>query len=181
MLAFAIDNRAPATVVLITGDRDFAYAISLLKLRGYNTLVVVPFAAHASLKMQANKVLQWQGEVLGCMELQSEKSQALDGPPSKITQIEPTSYLNWEASRSPSETMIDSVTSESSKATCCIPQTPVSPLPTHRRTLSEAGRKWPNSPTSSSRNSSTTIEIRYTAPFGSAASPSSVQVIELIC
>ncbi|KAF9533387.1 hypothetical protein CPB83DRAFT_471557 [Crepidotus variabilis] len=30
MLAYAIDTPSPATVVIITGDRDFAYALSIL-------------------------------------------------------------------------------------------------------------------------------------------------------
>ncbi|KAG1732621.1 NYN domain-containing protein [Suillus paluster] len=36
MLAFAIDNPSPATIILIAGDRDYAYAISTLRLRQYN-------------------------------------------------------------------------------------------------------------------------------------------------
>lgn len=74
MLAFAIDNPSPATVVLITGDRDFAYAASLLRLRGYAVIVIVPPPVHMSLKMQATKVHDWQRDVLGLAELHREKT-----------------------------------------------------------------------------------------------------------
>lgn len=74
MLAFAIDNPSPATVVLITGDRDFAYAASLLRLRGYAVIVIVPPPVHMSLKMQATKVHDWQRDVLGLAELRREKA-----------------------------------------------------------------------------------------------------------
>lgn len=66
MLSFAIDNPAPASVVLITGDRDFAYAVSTLKLRGYTVVLVAPHVcAHASLKAQASVLYDWQDDVLG--------------------------------------------------------------------------------------------------------------------
>lgn len=66
MLTFALDNPPPATVVLITGDRDFAYAVSILKLRGYTLVVIAPqVCAHASLKAQASLLLDWQKDVLG--------------------------------------------------------------------------------------------------------------------
>ncbi|KAI0371739.1 DUF537-domain-containing protein, partial [Pilatotrama ljubarskyi] len=59
MLTYAIDNPAPATIVLISGDRDFVYAVSVLRLRRYRVVVVAPYTAHASLKSQASAVLDW--------------------------------------------------------------------------------------------------------------------------
>lgn len=46
MLAHALDNPAPSTIVLITGDRDFAYVFSVLKLRRYRTILVTLPNAH---------------------------------------------------------------------------------------------------------------------------------------
>ncbi len=66
MLAFAIDHCAPATFILITGDRDFAYAAGILRLRGYEVIVVLPStASHVSLRVQASILFQWQRDVLG--------------------------------------------------------------------------------------------------------------------
>lgn len=64
MLAYAIDTPAPATVVLISGDRDFVYAVSVLRLRRYRVVVVAPPTAHISLISQASEVLDWDYEVL---------------------------------------------------------------------------------------------------------------------
>ncbi|KAI0637225.1 NYN domain-containing protein [Trametes polyzona] len=64
MLTYAIDNPAPATIVLISGDRDFVYAVSVLRLRKYRVVVVAPFAAHGSLKSQASVVLDWEADIM---------------------------------------------------------------------------------------------------------------------
>lgn len=64
MLTYAIDNPAPATVVLISGDRDFVYAVSVLRLRRYRVVVVAPYTAHASLKSQASTVLDWEADIM---------------------------------------------------------------------------------------------------------------------
>ena len=64
MLAHAIDNPAPSTVILISGDRDFVYAVSVLRLRKYRVVVIAPNAAHASLKTQASAVYEWPRHVL---------------------------------------------------------------------------------------------------------------------
>lgn len=64
MLTYAIDNPAPATVVLISGDRDFVYAVSVLRLRRYRVVVVAPYTAHASLKSQASAVLDWEADIM---------------------------------------------------------------------------------------------------------------------
>ncbi|CDO76527.1 hypothetical protein BN946_scf184750.g7 [Trametes cinnabarina] len=64
MLTYAIDNPAPATILLISGDRDFVYAVSVLRLRRYRVVVVAPFTAHASLKSQATVVLDWDADIM---------------------------------------------------------------------------------------------------------------------
>lgn len=64
MLAYAIDTPSPATVVVITGDRDFAYALSILKLRGYQIVLVTLPNAHVSLTAQSSIRYDWQNDVL---------------------------------------------------------------------------------------------------------------------
>ncbi|KAJ7632419.1 NYN domain-containing protein [Roridomyces roridus] len=58
MMAYAMDHPAPATLILISGDRDFAYAVAILRLRGYE-VVLISLAAHISLKSQASVCLDW--------------------------------------------------------------------------------------------------------------------------
>ncbi|KAI9566503.1 limkain-b1-type NYN domain-containing protein, partial [Boletus coccyginus] len=65
MLAFAVDHPSPATIVLIAGDRDYAYAISTLKLRKYQIILVVPSPnTSPSLESQASLVIDWGAAVL---------------------------------------------------------------------------------------------------------------------
>lgn len=63
-MAYAIDNPAPATIILISGDRDFVYAVSILCLRRYRLVLLAPSVAHGSLKAQASVVYAWPGDVL---------------------------------------------------------------------------------------------------------------------
>ncbi|KAL5511578.1 hypothetical protein ACEPAH_4795 [Sanghuangporus vaninii] len=60
MFAFALDNYTPTTIAIITGDRDFAYAVAVLRLRGYKVVIISPNAGHASLKVQADVLYDWQ-------------------------------------------------------------------------------------------------------------------------
>ncbi|CBQ67945.1 conserved hypothetical protein [Sporisorium reilianum SRZ2] len=66
LLAYAIDQPAPATVVLISGDRDFAYPLGILRNRGYNVVLVTPpIGAVPILEASANVVMSWRQDVLG--------------------------------------------------------------------------------------------------------------------
>lgn len=65
MLTYALDTPAPATIVLISGDRDFVYAVSVLRLRRYRVVLVAPQQTHNSLRSQATAVLDWSTDVLG--------------------------------------------------------------------------------------------------------------------
>jgi hypothetical protein len=67
MLAFANDHPPPATIVLIAGDRDYAYAVSTLRLRQYNVVLIVPPAPNIpqSLESQASVVVDWNFAILG--------------------------------------------------------------------------------------------------------------------
>ncbi|KAJ3828752.1 NYN domain-containing protein [Lentinula raphanica] len=67
MLAFAMDNPsgpATVTIMLISGDRDFAYALSTLQLRKYNIVVVAPSTIHASLRAQTSTFFDWDEKIL---------------------------------------------------------------------------------------------------------------------
>jgi hypothetical protein len=65
MLAFASDCDAPATIVLITGDSDFLYAVSTLRLRKYDIILLAsPQCSSPGLKHQASAVYDWPRAVL---------------------------------------------------------------------------------------------------------------------
>ena len=79
MLAFAMDNPPPATIVIITGDRDFAYATSILKMRGYKVIVIcAPHAAHASLKIRADGLFDWQKDVARMNDSEAARAHLVD-------------------------------------------------------------------------------------------------------
>ncbi|KAF7970757.1 hypothetical protein HWV62_23170 [Athelia sp. TMB] len=68
LMAFAIDNPAPATVILVSGDRDFAYAASVLRLRRYRVVIIAPANLHISLKAQASVFFDWNRDILDQVE-----------------------------------------------------------------------------------------------------------------
>ncbi|KAG6821157.1 hypothetical protein H0H93_005377 [Arthromyces matolae] len=65
ILAYAIDKPPPSTIILISGDRDFAYAVSILRLRRYKVAIISLPMVHLSLKVQASFFLDWTNDVLG--------------------------------------------------------------------------------------------------------------------
>ena len=68
MLAYAIDNPAPSTVVLISGDRDFAYALAMLRLRRYRVVLITLSNAHPSLRAQASLCFDWISDILEAID-----------------------------------------------------------------------------------------------------------------
>ena len=80
MLTYAIDNPAPATIVLISGDRDFVYAVSVLRLRRYRVVVVAPYTAHGSLKSQASVVLDWEADIMRKTSTRSQPPDVYQAP-----------------------------------------------------------------------------------------------------
>lgn len=66
MLAYAMDNPAPATIVLISGDGDFVHAVSLLRLRRYHVVIIAPTQnnMHLSMKHQASEVYDWCSDII---------------------------------------------------------------------------------------------------------------------
>ncbi|KAL1675074.1 NYN domain-containing protein [Schizophyllum commune] len=67
MLVFALDHPAPATIVLISGDRDFAYVASILRRRMYNVVLICHSTPgpHKSLLQQVSTHVDWNTQVLG--------------------------------------------------------------------------------------------------------------------
>ncbi|TDL16995.1 hypothetical protein BD410DRAFT_585338, partial [Rickenella mellea] len=87
MISYTLYNPSPMTIVLITGDRDFSYGISTLRLRGYDVVVIVPPSAHKCILSIATSVLKWQSDVIdtvvGTTEgLNAEKDVWVLKPPS---------------------------------------------------------------------------------------------------
>lgn len=66
MMAFAMDNPAQSTLVVIGGDRDFAYAAAILRQRRYDIVVIAPpnNPLPHSLKSQASFCLDWNRDVM---------------------------------------------------------------------------------------------------------------------
>ncbi|KII88941.1 hypothetical protein PLICRDRAFT_108915 [Plicaturopsis crispa FD-325 SS-3] len=65
MLAYAVENPAPATLILITGDRDFAYAVSVLRMMRYTVVLILPQnRVHESLTAQASRSYLWSRDIL---------------------------------------------------------------------------------------------------------------------
>ena len=99
MLAYAIDNPAPGTIVLVSSDGDFAYAVSTLRLRRYHIVVVGLPEIHQSLKAQASLFVNWNTHILDNPEVHCElpiKKHDLGHRqfqvPSEISDASPTYY-----------------------------------------------------------------------------------------
>ncbi|OSX56437.1 hypothetical protein POSPLADRAFT_1071922 [Postia placenta MAD-698-R-SB12] len=61
MMAWATNNPAPDTVVLIAGDKHYKEAVSNLSKRGYNVIVIAPPKALTCMRAaQPAKVLPWR-------------------------------------------------------------------------------------------------------------------------
>ena len=64
-MAFIKDNSPRATVILISGDRDFAYLLSTVRWRKYNVVLISDSSmTHESLTAQASVIYDWQSDVL---------------------------------------------------------------------------------------------------------------------
>ncbi|KAG6866075.1 hypothetical protein C0991_008827 [Blastosporella zonata] len=83
MLAYAIDKPPPSTIILISGDRDFAYAVSTLRLRRYRVVIISLAGVHTSLKIQASVFLDWNNDVLGA-EIEEEGRSLRALPPALV-------------------------------------------------------------------------------------------------
>ena len=71
MIFFATDFVSPVTVVLITGDGDYTYAMAKLIHRRHRVVVVGPSGASTGLRNSAIEFLDWNTEVVGHLHLGS--------------------------------------------------------------------------------------------------------------
>lgn len=63
-LLYALDNPAPGSLVLISGDRGYAQMLSKLALRGYHVVVVAPAVAQAGLRLaQCHEMYEWSDQL----------------------------------------------------------------------------------------------------------------------
>lgn len=68
------------TIVLISGDRDFAYPLAVLKARKYEVgLIVPPGGAHPALRAQASWVMNWKDVLEGTNSGQEGKCEPVTG------------------------------------------------------------------------------------------------------
>lgn len=109
-MAYAIDHPAPGTILLISGDRDFVYAVSTLRLRRYRMIVVASPQTHPSLHRQASLTYAWNGGKVGSMQ---KPTHFLSGEISSQTQCRldqntcfPLSLPSFSPSRAPPNTNV---------------------------------------------------------------------------
>ena len=61
MLAFAFDSPPPTTIILISGDRDYTYAISTIRMRGHRVVLIMPTTkTPENLKRNVDVALYWK-------------------------------------------------------------------------------------------------------------------------
>lgn len=61
MITYAIDSPPPATIILVTSENAYSYAVSILRLRKYRVVVIAP---PGTMIAQASVQLDWNSEVL---------------------------------------------------------------------------------------------------------------------
>ncbi|KAE9384215.1 hypothetical protein BT96DRAFT_982351 [Gymnopus androsaceus JB14] len=117
MLSFAMDNPtnpSNTTIFLISGDRDFAYALSVLRLRRYNVVVMAPSVVHPSLRAQASRFFEWSISILGVNGRDDNPSQSARSRPCTCGDVispslsTTTSSLSSSGSRSSNNSKDDS-------------------------------------------------------------------------
>ena len=64
LLQWALDNPTPSHVTIISGDHYYAKALSNLKSRGYNTMLIRPRDVAKSLLESVNYSLNWSDVAL---------------------------------------------------------------------------------------------------------------------
>ncbi|TDL14228.1 hypothetical protein BD410DRAFT_797288 [Rickenella mellea] len=88
MVSHAIDRPSPrpspATIAVISGNHDFTYGMSVLRLRGYNIIVIAPPSAHPSITSQASTVLNWKSDIIDTLSaVEDEDKSDPRAPPPK--------------------------------------------------------------------------------------------------
>ncbi|EFI27499.1 hypothetical protein CC1G_15534 [Coprinopsis cinerea okayama7 len=59
MILFACDNPAPATVVVVSEDRDYSYAVATLCLRGYDVVLIRRNEVHPGMTIHSATYRTW--------------------------------------------------------------------------------------------------------------------------
>ncbi|KAL1675066.1 NYN domain-containing protein, partial [Schizophyllum commune] len=124
MLAFALDHPAPATVILITGDRDFAYATAVLRARRYRVIILSLPHIHETLKAQADEWLEW-GPAVRATEERRRARTAGSSAFSEPAEV-PRSTVKGRATRASSLSSVTSSVSALSSLSLSPPSFPVS-------------------------------------------------------
>jgi NYN domain len=70
---YAMGRSSPTTIILISGDRDYAYTLSMLRNLQYR-LVIIGHQAYSSLKSQASVFLDWGLDIVAKVTPGSQKS-----------------------------------------------------------------------------------------------------------
>ncbi|CAH8305432.1 unnamed protein product [Eruca vesicaria subsp. sativa] len=87
MLLWAVDNPAPANIMLISGDRDFSNALHQLSMRRYTILLAQPPRASAPLVSAAKNVWLWTSLASGGPPLTSGEESSQSSKPTGSTSV----------------------------------------------------------------------------------------------
>lgn len=86
MVTYALDKPEPGTIILISGDRDFAYAVSVLRMRKWEVVVIMPQVnGHDSMRYAASVVLDWGTCVT--VKSESDKGRQSRAPPASMRSL----------------------------------------------------------------------------------------------
>ncbi|TFK55455.1 DUF537-domain-containing protein [Heliocybe sulcata] len=110
MLAWAMETKAPATVILITGDSDFAYAVSVLRMRLYRVVLITPRIS-STIRISACLTFSWESNILPPKPVQRKAIRWHEDDLASV--IKPHSSLtaprrSWEAAEADIRTLISS-------------------------------------------------------------------------
>ncbi|THH11368.1 hypothetical protein EW145_g680 [Phellinidium pouzarii] len=65
LIMFALEGEGLSSIVLISGDRDFSYAVSSLRCRGHGIFFISPpSSTHHSLEFLADGIFDWRADIL---------------------------------------------------------------------------------------------------------------------
>ncbi|KAK0240328.1 NYN domain-containing protein [Armillaria nabsnona] len=168
MLAYAFDNPQPSTtIVLITGDRDFAYAVAVLRLRQFHVVVISPSvpSPHASLTAHASMCIDWNTAIMQKIGLEASTPQAVL-PDRTKTESPPCPPNSAPAASPPTQPVkigtADSPQSSQAKSPSPVPTNPPKPTPLDTNNRSRSADPIRRTQTPDSMDSSTPAPT-YTA------------------
>lgn len=124
ILINAWDHTPPYTFLIITGDRDLAYAVSMLRTRRYRVIIICPTSTHLDLTAQASAQLDWSRVALGMVGGPTEPPEH-PLPPKEP----PTSYGMRRQSEATNDTRYTSATRNSASRDRGMVQSGAKPAP----------------------------------------------------